>query len=341
MVVQWVALLFGCGVSEVAVDVAVSQAVRVVEATAPPAQRSHRLFGSLQPVSHALLSASTGGEVVSIPTDVGEQVSRGDILVQLNATVTRAQVALAQAALEESAFVLRDAERQLSRAMAVTEQRSAAQTDAVVLGHHRAESAYKRAEANLKIAIHANRNKRIQAPFSGELVQVFPVVGELLVPGAPVARIADTSSLEIELGLSATEAAQFDAATAIFEVVVGDVRAAATLKHAASVADPRTRTWPLTLALPKTAGFVAGAPASVSVTFPTPKADAMVPLSALSEGRVWTVTSGHVSAETVTLVSEIGTYGLVRGVSVGATVVLSPPELSDGERVTVLGDSSP
>ena len=340
MVVQWLVLLLGCGTSEMAVDVAVSPTVRVVEAIPSPERRSHTLFGSLQPMAHAVLSASTGGEVVSIPVSVGEQVSRTTTLVQLDATVTRAQVSLARAAFNESKFVLDDAARQLERAMAVTDQRSTAETDAAVLGHQRADAAFKRAKANLQIAVHADRKKGIVAPFSGEVVQLFPAIGEMVAPGAPVARIADSSSLEIEVGLSATEAAQFDPETAKYEVSVDDVRAEATLKHVASVSDPRTRTWPLTLLVPKTDCFVAGAAARVSVSFPTPKSDAMIPLAALSEGHVWTVEADRVSAVSVTLVSEVGTYGLVRGLSVGKMVVISPPELREGDAVTVVGDLS-
>lgn len=336
MFTQWLILLLGCGTPEMAVDIAVSPTVRVATAMPSPEESSHTLFGSLEPTAHAVLSANAGGEVVSIPVAVGEQVNRSTTLVQLDATVTAAQVSLARTALREAKYVLDDADKQLARALAVTDQRSTAQTDAAVLGQKRANAAHKRAEANLQIARHADKKKRIVAPFSGEVVQLFPAVGEMVGPGAPVVRIADTSSLEIEVGLSSTEVAVFDPATATFEVSVNDVRAAATLKHVAAVSDPRTRTWPLTLTVPKTVGFVAGAAATVSVSFPTPKSDAMVPLAAISENQVWTVDADRVFAAPVTVVAEVGTYGLVRGIAAGTTVVLSPPSLDDGAVVTVL-----
>ncbi len=321
--------LAGCAPAPEPIGAAADPRVLVEAAAPPPRTLTRTLLGVLEPRRDAALSALTGGQVHALLAAPGDRVTRGQPLLQLDPRQAAANLTRARAALADAEAVSGESARRLERLEALGDGASPAD-----LG---AGAAAEAARAAAELAALELSYKTVSAPFDGQLAAISPEVGEVVAPGAPVARVVDVSALTVTVGLLEDELGPASDPGSSFSVRAAGGQAPASLRHLAPVADPRSLDWPAELEVPGDAGLVAGAAVQVIAELAAPAASAAAPLRALSDGAVWVVVEGAAWRREARAVAERGDRALIEGVSPGEPVVIGGAErLEDGQRVQVV-----
>lgn len=179
------------------VEVAVARAERgPVEATV-----TNTRAGTVKVRHRASLSPEVGGRVVRLPQRKGAVVHKGDLLLELDGRVQRAQVELARRSVEaaraqaEEACLAADlAAKDLGRGEALHEQGISAeqQLDTLQTNQERtaaackaAEAGVEQAQAQVRVAEEQLRLTRLLAPFDGVVAELETELGEWVTPSPP------------------------------------------------------------------------------------------------------------------------------------------------------------
>ncbi len=170
------------------------EAVTTVVASEEPWEATLGAIGTVVAVNGVTVSADLPGVVEQIAFESGRQVGRGDVLVRLDASQERAQLAAAEAGLELARL---DLERKKSlRAKDAIPQ---ALYDQVAAEHAQARARV----GEIRAAI---ERKTIRAPFSGLLGIRQVNLGQYLAPGAPIVSLQAIQPVYVEFTAPQQEA---------------------------------------------------------------------------------------------------------------------------------------
>lgn len=150
-------------------------------------------------LNDARISAQIGGIIRQIPIQVGDSVDPGQLLAQLDCTdheLSRDEAKAALAAAQARYGIARD---QADRAEKLSRTKSISQEH---VKERQAQAAAAKAEvARLTAMLNAAQRQvtecDIRAPFKAVVVRRIASVGELAMPGTPIARILDKNNVEI------------------------------------------------------------------------------------------------------------------------------------------------
>ena len=145
--------------------------------------------GSISPVQGALVSAELAGVVGKVGFENGGQATKGDLLVQLDASAEEAQLHSSEADLE-----LARAELERARDLAVRKVVSKAELDS-------AESKYKQKEASVDQMRSMITKKTVRAPFDGQLGIRQINVGQTVTAGQPVVALQSLDPVYADFAL--------------------------------------------------------------------------------------------------------------------------------------------
>jgi len=161
--------------------------VAIVESV--PFPRGLRAIGSLLSDESTMVSAEVAGRITAIHFEEGQPVSRGDVLVELDDAVARAELGQAQAnlALAQSRY---DRSNRLQTAGFVS---SEAKEDA--------SNALKLQQASVALAQAKLDKTQITAPFDGVIGLRGVSVGEFVSPGQDIAPLEAVSVLKADFRL--------------------------------------------------------------------------------------------------------------------------------------------
>lgn len=174
-----------------------------------------KVEGTLGPWRRSLPAAEDAGRVTSVGFEVGDTVKDGAVLVQLDDTIQKLEVARDEAALEagrllaeERAVEVERAERVLSRLQTANEAGKAGEgeLDAARLEAASSRSRLGQARAEqlaLDAALRASRKRldrlSIKAPFTGVVVARHTQLGGWLNPGESVAEVMDVNTMQVHV----------------------------------------------------------------------------------------------------------------------------------------------
>ncbi len=127
--------------------------------------------GVIEAINQATVSAQTSGRIVEIPVDVGDYVTKGDLIIRFTDTEQKARAASAKAQFTE-------AQAQYTRMQEMLTKKLIAKAD-----FDKSEAAFKSAEANLGEAEQNLAYTAIYAPYAGIVVSRAVNVGETVAPG--------------------------------------------------------------------------------------------------------------------------------------------------------------
>ena len=195
--------------------------------------------GVVSGVREAGVVSETRGIIEAVAFDLGQRVSRGQVLVRLDDAVERFAMQQAESQYEvaqlelESTTQLFEAERSSMAAMA----RARAMADGT---RSALESARKR-----------HRDRIIRAPIGGLVAARGPAIsfGEFLTEGVQVARIVDISSLEMDVAIGEAEVLYVNpgAEAGVLISACGDEIQNASVRAVAAGSDPRSGSYPVVL----------------------------------------------------------------------------------------------
>lgn len=145
--------------------------------------------GELRAVQQVMLTAEVAGKVSSIDFKAGDNVKAGEVVVQLDTAVERADL-LAAKARETFARAQLSRAKELAPTGAMTRE---------VLQQRQAE--YDQAKADVTRLEARIRQKRIQAPFDGEIGLRRIDLGEYLNPGDATATLTNLAELFVNFDI--------------------------------------------------------------------------------------------------------------------------------------------
>ncbi|MEO0386565.1 MAG: efflux RND transporter periplasmic adaptor subunit [Pseudomonadota bacterium] len=177
------------------------------------------VFGTVVASNDSAVATRVGGVVDEVEVLVGDRVGAGDLLARLNTELSSIEYRQGEAGLAEAEAGITIATARLDAAQQAFERiEGLRQTAAFSQGRFDdAEAALAEARAELTSAEARRLNAatvleerryvldqaQIRAPFNGIVLSVEADLGQFLAGGAPVARLLDTASLEVEASVPA------------------------------------------------------------------------------------------------------------------------------------------
>jgi RND family efflux transporter MFP subunit len=292
------------------------------------------------------LGFRTGGRIVSRTVEVGQAVTAGQILAQIDPADLALSLRAAEADLASAEAQARQARNDAarSRSLRAAGHVAAAYDDQRVAADRAAAERVASAQAALQLARNRLSYATLRAAGPGVVTALLAEAGQVVTEGQGVLRLADPA--ERELQVAVPESALPALAQAHAEVrfwARPDVALRATLREVAPQADAALRTYAVRFALADAPDWVAlGMTGTVRLTRPG-VASASLPLSALHDRgqgpMVWRVLpQGRIEAVPVTIRALASqTVELEGPLAPGDQVVALGPQLLDpGQRVRVV-----
>lgn len=145
-----------------------------------------RAVGTLMPNEAVVVSPEIAGRIARLPFAEGDKVAAGDVLVELDSTILRAELAKAQADL-----TLAEANRK--RAMTLANQGTG-----TLRARDEAVAAYQSAQANFALAQARLEKATVAAPLSGMIGMRSVSAGAYISPGDRVVELADIDPIKVD-----------------------------------------------------------------------------------------------------------------------------------------------
>jgi RND family efflux transporter MFP subunit len=155
--------------------------------------------GTVESRQNSRISAEVSGRVEALPYDAGDQVEKGTTLVRLDDSDLRAQLNVAQAALNAAEARVQEAQQDFNRTKRLYEQKSASQQqmDRATAALEGARAQESKAEAEIRTLRIRLDKTTIKAPFDGVVVTQHIEEGELAQPGTPLVTVLDPERLRL------------------------------------------------------------------------------------------------------------------------------------------------
>ena len=287
------------------------------------------LSGETEPVRSATVSSELPGRITGFTLEDGDAVEEGQLVLRVSTNSygpQRAQLETNERQLE------RDIARQqqlIERGLGTTADLQALETQ-LELTRERIEE--------IDVVV---RSARTLAPIDGTVVQTYVEAGEYIGPGAPAARIIDTSTIVVRVGLPEREIAYVREGMEIDVTIEAlDLGVQGTLTQIGLEADRNNRTFPVEVQVDNADGRLrSGMRASVRIPRRSFEAALLVPRDAVMQGlggqEVFVAAEGAAQLRTIeTGPGRAGYTVVLDGLSAGDTLVVRGQQLLvDGETV--------
>jgi RND family efflux transporter MFP subunit len=252
--------------------------VMVARAERAPGNADLVLPGNVTPMTEALINARANGYLKRRLVDIGDRVTKGQLLAEIDAPDLDEQVRQAEAGVAQTKSTLSGAQFQLRQATArlnlakvtaerwrvlvqkgvvsrqeadtkdadLEAQQAAVETSQAAIKS--AEDSIRAAEANLRRLIEMQSFEKVMAPFAGIVTARNVDVGSLIpaAGGQPLFRIAQIETLRIMVDVPQTSAAYVRvgaAAEITFQELPGR-KFSGKISRTANALEPATRTLP-------------------------------------------------------------------------------------------------
>jgi membrane fusion protein (multidrug efflux system) len=286
--------------------------------------------GLIRGIGEAWVVAETQGDIESVLVSLGDEVSEGAPLVTFDRELQELQLRQAETQLESARLDLAATERLYNSGNASMAELA------------RARSAAAGAEAAVETARRALANRTIEAPIAGRVADK--------ADGSRVARIIDTSRLQLEIALGEREIryVRRGGAAVVTVPACGEAPFDATVVAIAAASDPSTGAFPVVVEWPNECGETVRAGMSATVDIlPATEPAILVPSTAVLSGEngpyVYVAEDGVAHRLPIALGNRSGNaVEVIDGLEEGAVIITSGlSRLTDESRVavTVIGET--
>lgn len=195
-------LAAACGDEEGAAPVAASP-VMVAPVEAHRVEDRIEATGQLVAPSQAAVAAQVGGQVTRIVRDEGDQVAKGDLVIDIDPERRQLEVASARALLAQAEAQAAEAQRELGRIEKLHAQNVAAQAklDQARTALRTARSNRDALAAQLGMAERSLSDSNVTAPFAGLVARRWVSEGEFVSPGQKLFDLVALDPIEVEFHL--------------------------------------------------------------------------------------------------------------------------------------------
>lgn len=345
-------LLNGCGKPpEPAPEI---RPVRMMQLSPHSGKTTFEFSGDVRPRVESRLGFRVGGKIAARLVDVGAVVSKGQPLARLDP----ADLSLAEAG-SRAQFEAARTDRDLAAADLKRYNDLFAKGFISAAEQHRRQASFDAAESRLRQAQAGLRSQSNQTAYAvlhadadGVVTAIDAEVGQVVTPGQPVVRVAQTAEKEVAIGLPEDQVGLLRGLTDVTVHTWAEPQRAlpGRVREIAAAADPVTRTYATRVSVPNPPADLKLGMTAVVTFVRTGAAPALrVPLTALlqEQGRdqVWVYdnASGTVKPVAVTLGEAFGNEIEVRqGLAPGQTIVTAGVHLlRPGQKVRPLQTVAP
>jgi len=211
--------------------------------------------GEARAALQADMSFRIGGDVISLPVSVGDQVNKGDLLARLDPQDHQNKRKAAQANLEKARANLKRSESDYKRILRIFKQDPGATSQADIDRKRQQRDKDKANTKSMKAELATMQNQLdytyLKAPFAGKIVATHVENHESVRAKQNIVRILDASSIEMVVNIPETMiklARYIEAVYVVFDAFP-DTEIRATVKEIGAEASKTTRTYPVTLAM--------------------------------------------------------------------------------------------
>ena len=182
--------LVACGDSHPRGEEAVSTTLQARTSQAQLLDIPHEIevHGTVEATQMAAVSSRVMAMVTAVPVTAGQQVRKGQLLVEIDPQASKGQVSQARGALSQAQAALVLAERNYERFKALAEVRAASdlEVDMARMQYEQAAGAVEQAEGAVAAASSVAGDAQVVAPFNGRVARKVVEVGDLAAPGRPL-----------------------------------------------------------------------------------------------------------------------------------------------------------
>lgn len=200
-------------------------------------------MGEVRNSESTVLAAGVGGEVLKVEVLEGDEVTRGTLLAQLDASILRAQLGQAQAELSRIEVDLDQARRDEKRLGTLSDQGYFPSAEAEQIASRRAslEAALQGQRASAQRLREEIAQMRIVAPFDGVVAERHISPGQWIQSGQPAIELTSQGSLEVHIRVPSHMIELVSVDTRV-EIRLGERHVEGTVAGMVGSLDRRTRT---------------------------------------------------------------------------------------------------
>jgi len=288
------------------------------------------LQGKIDAQDNVTAFPQSPGTITAIYVKAGQHVSRGQVMVQLDNSVLRQNIAQAQAQADLAATVYQRQKNLWDQKIGTEVQFLQAKTNM--------ESARKQVSALREQA----SMYTIKSPINGTVDQMDLKLGQVAQPGLTGIRIVNADNLKVKADVPESYGAKVSAGDKV-KVIIPDMQDTinARVSFAAKVIDPNSRSFSVEVRLPSSGKLRPNMTALLNIV-DYQKSDALVvPVNAIqkSENGDYVFVANNGAAKKVVIKSG-ATYGgkteIVSGLSKGDQVITAgAADLEDGDKIKI------
>lgn len=255
--------------------------VEVIQPTSTSLDKTLLLTGSIEAKHNANIAVQQAGLVQSLSVDIGDSVTKGQTLLQLDDRLATYQLREFQAAVSSAQIQLAEASRLHQEVLALSKTQVVpvtliAERKAAVAA---AEALLIRQQASLGLQQERVVRHSVVAPFDGVIAQRNADIGEWVQPQTSVFNLVSNTDLRLRLAVPQEYFGQLQQGESAVRILAdGHSRQAfdLNLSHIVAVSDAVTRTFIVLVDLPPDPQLIAGMSANASIQ-----------LSAQDEALLW------------------------------------------------------
>ncbi len=298
----------------------------------PGAFASHLLLvGEVDALQNALISSETSGVLRRVVARKGAHVQRGDTLLHIDSRMLEAQLATAEASLENAGLDYEIARKLYESGQGISES-----------DFHKAGNGLRIAEAQVQTARVQLENCFVLAPFAGTVAERHVDVGELVSPGTPLIRLVQEDQLKVTCGVPENQAYTVEVGNPVsLSITEAGFSQESTVSWVGTVIESRSRTLPVEISLHADRSIRPGMVCEVRLQRTTNQNAIVVPISVVQKTReqnfVFVVEQGRAQQRQVSLGNREGDkVEVLKGLSAGDQLVVSGfRNLVDGQPVDI------
>jgi RND family efflux transporter MFP subunit len=206
--------------------------VEVITIARADAIRVLAVNGRIRPRQFVDVKPPVAGTLIELPYDVGDRVSRGQILARIDDGPQRAAIAQAQASIGAQEAAVAQARRDLARFLALGEFVTRRRVEEARVAVEQGTRELQRLRAGRSEASEVQQRFLVRAPFSGVILERPLDRGQTVGPDAVLYRLADLDAPEITAAVDEVYAAQLRPGTSgVVEIAGHDRRLRAQVVH--------------------------------------------------------------------------------------------------------------
>lgn len=200
--------------------------------------------GTIRAVNQSTIQAQVTATASAVNVQVGQNVSQGQILVQLNNQDNASRLAQARANLASAQAQAQQANNMVQRKKRLYNQGfiSKVEYEQSQVDYTAQLETVKAQQANVDIAVKADRDGLIRSPLSGIITKRQVEPGQTVAAGQTLFDIVDPSRLEIQASLPAEQQSALKLGNKVEYTIQGNpAKLSASLTRVSPIADPTSR----------------------------------------------------------------------------------------------------